>query len=127
MEALIGAIIGILLAAIVSGVIIWIVGKLNLGLQVDNFGWAVLAGILIGFFTNLLSKLIPTTDGIIQLVINLVISAVVIFASGALLKGMTVKGYSGALIAAVAIAVINFLLVFLLLGGAELAASATKS
>ena len=39
MDALIGAVIGILLSAIVSGAIIWIIGKLNLGLHVDNFGW----------------------------------------------------------------------------------------
>ena len=83
--------------------------------------------ISVGFFTNLIVKLLPATDGIIHLVINLVISAVVIFASGALLKGMTVKGYSGALIAAVSIAVINFLLVFLFLGGAELAGSLSAS
>ena len=123
METIIGAIIGILLAALISGIIIWIIGKLNLGLQVDNFGWAMLAGVLIGFFTNLIMKLVPTADGIIHLLVNLVVSAIVIFASGALLKGVTVKGYSGALIAAVSISVINFLLLFLVLGGAKLVGS----
>jgi uncharacterized membrane protein YvlD (DUF360 family) len=115
--------IGVLLAAIVSGSIIWFIGKMKLGLEVDNFGWAMLAGILIGFFTNLIMNLIPTTDGIIRLMINLVITAAVIFGSGALLRGMTVNGYSGALIAAVSIAVINYLLTLLLLSGAGLAGS----
>lgn len=126
MEAIIGAIIGILIAAVVSGVIIWIISKLNLGLNVDNFGWAMLAGVLIGLFTNLIMKLVPTTDGILHFAINLIVSAVVIFACGAFLKGVSVKGYSGAAIAAVSIAVINFLLLFLLLGGAQLVGSATN-
>ena len=123
MDTVVGLIIGILLAAFVSGVIIWIVGKLNLGLQVDNFGWAMLSGLLIGFLTNLIMKFLPGTEGLVHAVVYLVVSAVAIFISGAILKGMTVKGYTGALVAAVGIAVVNFLLLFIILGGAELASS----
>ena len=121
MGEVMGLVIGILLAAVVSGVIIWIVGKLNLGLQVDNFGWAMLSGLLIGFLTNLIMKFLPGTEGLVHAVVSLVVSAVAIFISGAILKGMTVKGYTGALVAAVGIAVVNFLLLFIILGGAELA------
>ena len=35
MEAVVGLIIGILIAAVFSGLIIWLVGKFNVGLSVD--------------------------------------------------------------------------------------------
>lgn len=125
MEALVGIIIGIVLSAVVSGLIIWIVSKLNLGLQVENFWWAMLAGLLIGLFTNLVMRVVPIGNDLIHLVVNLVVSAGVIFACGALLKGMTVKGFGGAILAAVAIAIVGFALVTLVLGGAAMVGQAT--
>jgi uncharacterized membrane protein YvlD (DUF360 family) len=125
MEALVGIIIGILLSAVVSGLIIWIVSKLNLGLQVENFWWAMLAGLLIGLFTNLVMRVVPIGNDLIHLIVNLVVSAGVIFACGALLKGMTVKGFGGAILAAVAIAIVGFALVTLVLGGAAMVGQAT--
>ena len=124
MGAALGLVIGILLAAVVSGVVIWIVGKLNMGLKVDNFGWAMLSGLLVGFLTNLIMKFLPGSEGIVHVVVYLVVSAVAIFISGVILKGMTVKGYTGALIAAVGIALVNFVLLFVVLGGAQLAGNA---
>ena len=125
MEALVGIIIGILLSAVVSGIIIWIVSKLNLGLQVENFWWAMLAGLLIGLFTNLVMRVVPIGNDLIHLIVNLVVSAGVIFACGALLKGMTVKGFGGAILAAVAIAIVGFALVTLVLGGAAMVGQTT--
>ncbi len=123
MGAAIGLIIGVLLTALVSGAIIWIVSKINMGLKVDNFGWAMLSGVLIGFLTNIIMNLLPGTDGLIHIVINLVVSAVAIFISGAILKGMTVEGFKGAFIAAVGIALVNFVLLFFIFGGLQLAAA----
>ena len=117
MDAIVGLAIGILISAFVSGLIIWIVSKFDLGLHVDSFGWAMLAGLLIGAATNVARHLVPSTDGILGLLVNLVISAAVILACGALLKGLTVRGYKGALIAAVSIAVVGFLLLLVVLGG----------
>ncbi len=120
MEALIGLVIGIAISAVISGTVIWIVSKLNLGLKVDSFLWAMGAGLLIGAATNLLTHLVPLGNDILQVIVNLVVAAVVIFACGSLLKGMTVDGFTGALIASVAIAVISFLLLIVVLGGAAL-------
>ena len=117
MESLVGLIIGIVLSAFVAGLIIWIVSKLNLGLRVDSFGWAMLAGLLIGLATNLIMQVVPAGNDIVHIVVNLVVTAAVILACGSLLKGMTVNGFGGALLAAVAIAVVGFLLALVLLGG----------
>ncbi len=114
MEGVLGLIVGILIAALISGFVLWIVSMLNLGLSVANFGWAMLAGLLIGILTNLAQSFVGDAGGIIGIVINLVIAALVILGCGALLKGLTVNGFVGALIAAVAIALINWGLVILL-------------
>jgi putative membrane protein len=116
MEAIVGLIIGILIAAVISGVIIWLVSKLNIGLSVDSFGWAMLAGLFIGALSNLFNHLIPGTTGILMMVIHLVISAGVIMLAGKLFSGVKVDGFKGALIAAVAIAVVGFVLALALAG-----------
>jgi putative membrane protein len=126
MEAFLSLIIAVLLSALISGFIIWIVSKLNLGLHVDSFGWAMLAGLLIGVINSLVMQFVPGTTGIIHFVVSLLVSAAVIFACGAMLKGLTVKGYVGALIAAVAISAVGILLLLVLVGGATVIEQATN-
>jgi putative membrane protein len=55
---MISAIIGIILAALFSALVIYIVGKLNLGLEVSGFGAAFVAAIAIGLVTWLISWLL---------------------------------------------------------------------
>lgn len=110
MESVIGLIFGILMGALFSGGIIWIVGKMNVGLSVDHFGWAVLAGLFIGAITNLVMHFVPERGGFIGATVTLVVSAAVILLAGQALKGVHVKRYSGALIAAIALASINLVL-----------------
>lgn len=120
MEAFVGFIIGTLIAAVLSGVIIWLVGKLKVGLSVNSFGWAMLAGLFIGAITNFLNRLLPGMNEILAMVIHLVIAAAVILLAGKLFSGVKVDGFKGALIAAVAIAVVGLLLAYVLvalLGG----------
>ena len=116
MEIIVGLIIGILIGAVISGVIIWLVSKLNIGLTVNSFGWAMLAGLFIGTLTNLFNHLLPGMNEFITLVVHLVISAGVILLAGTAFSGVNVKGFKGALIAAVAIAVVGFVLALLLAG-----------
>ena len=118
MESLVGLIVGITISAVISGLVIWIVSKLNLGLHVDSFGWAMLAGLLIGLATNLVMQVVPAGNDIIYGIVHLLVAAAVIVGCGALLRGMTVNGYGGALIAAIAIAVVGLLLALVVVGGA---------
>ena len=108
MEVMIGLILGILIAAVISGAVIWLVGKMNLGLSVDSFGWAMLAGLFIGVISNLILHFTPQRDGVIGATINLIVSAAVILLAGKTLSGVKVEGYSGALLAAFAMALISF-------------------
>lgn len=123
MEVIIGLVIGVLISAVISGFIIWLVSKFNIGLTVDNFGWAMLAGLFIGFFTNLIMQFLPGQGGIVTAVVQLLVAAAVIVAAGKVFSGVKVEGYSGALVAAVIMALVSFGLAMLLTGAAMTAAT----
>jgi putative membrane protein len=122
MEVIVGLVIGILIGAVISGAIIWIVSKLNMGLSVDSFGWAMLAGLFIGVITTLITQFVPNLNGIVGAGVHLIVSAVVILLAGKAFSGVKVDGFSGALLAAVMMALISFGLALLLGGAAATAA-----
>jgi len=112
---IIGLAIGVLLTAIFSSILIWVVGLLGLGLEVDGFGPALIAGIAIalvgGAVTWALMALgIRIKSGALRAVINIVLGAVVLLICGQLLPGLTVNGVAGALVASIAIGVIAWVL-----------------
>ncbi|MEE4219444.1 MAG: phage holin family protein [Xanthomonadales bacterium] len=88
----------------------------------DLFAWPFalgqdwLAGLFTGAITNLLNHLVPGINEILTLAIHLVISAAVILLARKLFSGVKVDGFKGALIAAVAIAVVGFVLALVLVG-----------
>lgn len=97
-----------------AGFIIWIVGKLGLGIEVSGFGAAFIAAIVIaivgGLITWLLGLLnITIAGGWLGAIINLIIAAIVLMISGRFVPGLTVKGFTGALVAAIAIGVVTWL------------------
>lgn len=119
--SIIGAIIGIVIATIVSGLIIWLVGKLGLGIEVSGFGAAFLTAFFIALlwaFTAWLWNAIGYTPagGISGAITHLILTAAFLYAIRNSISGLQVKGWSGAIIAAVAIAVVTWLL-SLVLGG----------
>jgi putative membrane protein len=115
MGTILGLLIGIVIGALISGFVIYIVGRLGLGLEVDGFGSAFVAAIVIaivgGVITWLLGLLgIEIGGGLIGGIIHLIISAVVLMISDRFISGMRVAGFTGALIAAIAIGVVYWLL-----------------
>ena len=113
--SIIGLAIGVLLTAIFSGILIWVVGLLGLGLTVDGFGPALVAGIAIalvgGAITwGLMALGIRIQSGLLRAAINTVLGAVVLLICGQLLPGLTVNGVAGALVASIAIGVIAWVL-----------------
>lgn len=112
---IIGLIIGILIGALFSGLIIWIVGKLGWGLEVDGFGPAFITAIVIAILNGLVTWLLGVLGltigvGILGALIQLVIAALVLLAAGNFVSGLRVKGFTGALIAALAIAFVSWLI-----------------
>ena len=113
--SIVGLLIGVVIGALISGFVIWIVGKLGLGLEVDGFGSAFIAAIiiaLVGAVINWLLNALGITFGgnWLGAVLQLIVAAVVLLISDRLLKGLRVAGFAGAIIAAIAIGVVYFLI-----------------
>lgn len=112
---IVGLIIGILIGALFGGLIIWIVGKLGLGLEVSGFGPAFIAAIVIAVISWVVTWLlgvlgITIGGGWLGAILNLVIAAIVLMVAGNFVKGLVVKGFVGALVAAVAIGAVSWLI-----------------
>ena len=102
-------------AALISGVLIWVVGTLGLGLEVDNLGAAFIAGaasaVVGGVITWLLSLVnIKAGGGLQGTILNILLGAVVLLISDRFIAGLTVNGFTGALVASIAIGAISWLL-----------------
>jgi putative membrane protein len=115
----VGALLGLVIAFLISAVIIWVVSRLGLGLEVDTFGGAVVAAIVIALVTWIVLFLLGLVGitvggaGLWAAIVSLVVSAVILMISDKFVSGMRVKGFLGAIIAAIAISVGHFLLVWL--------------
>ena len=112
---MLGTLLGILLTLVLAAVVIMIVSRLNLGLTVDGFGPAIIAAAVIaivgGLIYWLLGLLGITIGGDwLGAIINLIIAAVVLLTAGRMLKGLKVNGFVGALVAAIAIGVVTWLI-----------------
>ena len=112
---MIGTLLGILLALVAAAVVIVIVSKLNLGLTVDGFGPAIIAAAVIAIVGGLIYWLlgvlgITIGGGWLGAIINLIIAAVVLLTAGRMLKGLKVNGFVGAIVAAIAIGVVTWVI-----------------
>ena len=111
---IVGLIVGALIGSLFSGFIIWVVGKLGLGIKVDGFGPAFLAAFVIAILNAIVGAIVPSVTAAssvwLAMLVNLVLSAVVLLVAGGMIKGLQVKGFLGAIVAAVAIALVTGLL-----------------
>ena len=111
--------LGLIFTLVVAAVVLLIVDKLNLGLSVDGFGSAIIAAAVIAVVSAavvwLLGLLgITIGGGLIGAIVTLIIAAVVLLISDRFLPGMKVDGFIGAIVAAIAIAVVTWLVYWVL-------------
>ena len=108
-----GTILAIIIGGLISGLIIWIVGKLNLGMSVSGFVPAFIAGFVIAIVAGIVNWLLAVLGigvgaGWLGAIVNLIIAAIVLMISGSIVPGMAVKGFTGAIVAAIAIGVVSW-------------------
>lgn len=114
MNTLWGLLIGITIIGLISAPVIWVVGKLRLGLEVHGFGSAFLAAIVIAVVAGLITWLLSMAGvqdeaGMIGGLVHLMISALILMVCGRFLPGLRVDGFGGALVASVAIGSVYWL------------------
>lgn len=112
---MLATLLGILLALVAAAVVIFIVGRLNLGMTVDGFGPAIVAAAAIAIIGGVIYWLlgvlgITIGGGWLGALISLLVAAVVLMISGSFVPGLRVKGFVGALVAAIAIGVVGWLI-----------------
>ena len=105
----------LVIASPIYALIIWLVGKLRLGLEVKGIGAAFLAALVIVFLNSLVTLLLGaigiTLEGdLLAFIIQLIIAALILMIADRIVKGFYVKGYKGALLAALAIAAVGWLI-----------------
>jgi putative membrane protein len=104
---------------LLAALVIYIVGKLNMGLQVNSFGAAFIAAIVIALVSGVINWLlgllgITIGGGLLGGIVSLIIAAVVLLVSDKFVAGMKVNGMGGAIIAAIAIGIVSWLIYGLL-------------
>ena len=114
MNTLVPLLVMTLLIGLLSGSVIWIVGKLRLGLEVRSFGSAFIAGILIAFVAGVITLLLGLagfmdSGGLVGGIVHLIIAAIVLMISDRFLPGLKVAGFGGALVASIAIGAVYWL------------------
>lgn len=114
MSTLWGLLITAAIISLASAFVIWIVGRLGLGLEVGGFGSAFIVAIAIaivaGFVTLLLAAAgVQDSEGLIGGIAYLIISAVVLMISSRLLEGIRAASFVGVLAAAIAIGAVYWL------------------
>lgn len=114
-----GAIIGFIVGVVIAAIVLLIVSRLNLGLQVTGFNGAVIAAIIISIISSVVLALLEAIGiriggGFLGFIIWLLVSALVLIIAGKLLPGMSVSGFSGAILSAIAIALIYWVLSLIL-------------
>jgi putative membrane protein len=112
---LIALLIILVIASPIYALIIWLVGKLRLGLEVSGFGAAFLAALVIVLLNSLVILLLGAIGIILEgdllaVILQLVIAALFLMIADRIVKGLYVKGYKGALLAAAAIAAVGWLI-----------------
>ncbi|MCO6452983.1 MAG: phage holin family protein [Caldilineales bacterium] len=110
-----------IVAVVIAAVVLLVVSRLNLGLTVDGLGSAIIAAIVIaivGWVVNWLLGLVGVDPamgaGILGAIVYLVVAAVVLLLADRFLPGMQVKGFVGAIVAAIGIGVVTWVIVWLL-------------
>jgi putative membrane protein len=114
-----GFIISFLVALIVSALVIFIVGRLNLGLTISGFGAAIIAALVIAVVGTIVMWLLGVLGltiggGLLGAIVYIIVAAVILMISDRFVPGMKVKGFTGAIVAAIAIGVVGWIVTWFL-------------
>lgn len=106
MSGLLGLLIAMAIMALLSGLVIWIMGKLGLGMKVDSLASALVVAVIIavvaGIVTFALSILgvQEVGEGLVGGLIHLLVTVASLLIGDKIVPGLHIAGISGALVVA---------------------------
>ncbi|MEZ4837007.1 MAG: phage holin family protein [Caldilineaceae bacterium] len=97
---LLGVLVGAVIMGVIAGIVIWIVGKLGLGIEVDGFGSAFMAALVIAVVNAVINWILGAVgfgggSGIVGLLVNLIIAGAVILPGRRLCPRFACQGLHG--------------------------------
>lgn len=119
--SLVGILIGTLIGAVFTGLIIWFIGRMGWGMEVDGFRPAYLTAVAIALLSAIVHYIwsllgYETPAGLAGAIINAATTAILLQFAGDRIDGVRVKGFSGALIAALLIGAVAYVIGLLVSG-----------
>jgi putative membrane protein len=99
---------------VLAAIVLMIVSRLNIGLKVADFKAAAIAAVVIAVIAGVITWFlglfsVSLSGDLIGAIVALIVAAVVLLAAAKFVPGLEVKGFGGAIIAAIGIAVVTFL------------------
>jgi putative membrane protein len=112
--AMVETIVSIVVAWLLAALVIYVVSRLNLGMTVDGFMSALVAAAVIAIVTWVVVWIlgllgVVVGDSLFGLLIALVVAAFVLMLGDSFVSGMKVRGFIGAVVSAIAIAIVTWL------------------
>lgn len=103
-----------IVTVLISAVGLFIISRLNLGLQIDSLTTTLIAALVLGLLNAFVRPVLAflslpitvLTLGLFALVLN----ALMIMLMGALVKGVHVNGFIGALIASIVLSILTWII-----------------
>ena len=116
---MLSALIGFVITLVIAALVIWIVGRLGLGMEVDSFMSAIIAALVIAIVTWVVMWILSLFGlsmgtGWLGAIVALVVSAIILMISDKFVSGMKVNGFVGAIIAAISIGVVQWILAWII-------------
>lgn len=115
MTGFVGILVSALIAWFLYALVIWIVGKIGLGINVTGFVPALIAAAVIVIIAAIINWLLGLfglslgAPGLITAIIAFIVAALVLMFADRFVSGYSVNGFIGALIGAAAIGVVGWL------------------
>jgi putative membrane protein len=110
--------IGFIVTLLVTALSLLILSRISIGLEVENIGTALLAALVLGLLNATLRPVLGflafpitlLTFGLFAIVLN----AIVLYITAALVKGFEIRNFLAAIIAAILLGILNGLIFWLL-------------
>jgi putative membrane protein len=110
--------IGFIVTLLVTALSLLILSRISIGLEVENMGTALLAALVLGLLNATLRPVLGflafpitlLTFGLFAIVLN----AIVLYITAALVKGFEIRNFLAAIIAAILLGILNGLIFWLL-------------